>query len=123
MTAALAADRERLRDIALTAARAAASIIGQSRELDPIATKSTPTDIVTATDLAAEQAIRTTLERLAPGSRVLAEEGGHLVVGEGPNHDGEWIVDPLDGTVNFSFGCTANLSMLSPHMTTHTCFG
>ncbi len=104
MTEALADDREQLRNIALTAARAAADVIGASGDLQPIATKSTPTDIVTATDLAAEQAIRATLLELAPGSRLLAEEGGHLVVGTGPNEAIEWIVDPLDGTVNFAYG-------------------
>lgn len=104
MNAALADDRERLRDAALEAARAGAQVIAGSGNLAPIATKSTPTDIVTATDLAAEQAIRDTLERIAPGSRLLAEEGGHLVVGDGPNAAIEWIVDPLDGTVNFAYG-------------------
>lgn len=104
MNEPLADDRRRLRDIAIEAARAAASVIAHSGDSAPIATKSTPTDIVTATDLAAEQAIRTTLEARAPGSRLLAEEGGHLVVGSGPDDGVEWIVDPLDGTVNFAYG-------------------
>ncbi len=105
MTDEREADVCRLREIATEAARAGAAVIAASDDLDPIATKSTPTDIVTATDLAAERAIREVLAARLPGSRLLAEEGGHLVVGEGrANEHVEWIVDPLDGTVNFAYG-------------------
>lgn len=97
-----------LRDIALAAARAGRDVIAASTDLDPIATKSTPTDIVTATDLAAERAIRQVLETQSPGSRLLAEEGGHRVLGTGTSEHVEWIVDPLDGTVNFAYGVPIN---------------
>lgn len=98
------ANRERLRDLALDAARAGARLVGSSDQVTPVATKSTRTDIVTATDLAAEGAIRDVLRHRSPGSRLLAEEGGHQVLGEGPDDEVEWIVDPLDGTVNFAYG-------------------
>jgi myo-inositol-1(or 4)-monophosphatase len=61
--------------------------------------KSTPTDLVSDADVAAESAIRAVLARERPGDSILGEEGG-------ATGDGElrWVVDPLDGTVNFLFG-------------------
>jgi myo-inositol-1(or 4)-monophosphatase len=64
--------------------------------------KSTPTDLVSDADLAAEKAIREVLGRRRPDDRVLGEEGGET--GEGRLR---WLVDPLDGTVNFLFGIPA----------------
>jgi myo-inositol-1(or 4)-monophosphatase len=64
-----------------------------------VATKSTHTDLVSEADEAAERLIR---EHLPPGDAVLGEEGG-ATAGAG-SHGRRWIVDPLDGTVNFLFG-------------------
>jgi myo-inositol-1(or 4)-monophosphatase len=64
-----------------------------------IRTKSTATDPVSEADLAAEAEIRRVLGRRRPDDAILGEEGG--ATGEG---DLRWIVDPLDGTVNFLFG-------------------
>jgi myo-inositol-1(or 4)-monophosphatase len=61
--------------------------------------KSGPTDLVSDADVAAEGAIRAVLARRAPSDAILGEEGG--ATGEGPRR---WIVDPLDGTINFLFG-------------------
>jgi myo-inositol-1(or 4)-monophosphatase len=67
-----------------------------------VRTKSTPTDLVSDADLAAEQAIRAVLAERRPGDSILAEEGGE-------SGDGEvrWVVDPLDGTINYLFGIPA----------------
>ncbi|WP_018467258.1 inositol monophosphatase family protein [Calidithermus timidus] len=62
-------------------------------------TKSTPTDVVTQADKEAEAAIRALIEQRHPGHVVLGEEGGQQ--GEG---EYRWIVDPLDGTVNYAHG-------------------
>lgn len=64
--------------------------------------KSTPTDLASEADLAAERAIRTLLGRMRPGDAILGEEGG--ASGEG---ELRWVVDPLDGTINFLFGIPA----------------
>ncbi|SDH33480.1 inositol monophosphatase family protein [Nonomuraea jiangxiensis] len=65
-----------------------------------IATKSSPTDVVTALDTASEQLIRERVGAARPGDRILGEEGG-----EAPgDSDVRWIVDPIDGTVNFLYG-------------------
>lgn len=55
--------------------------------------------LVTAADVAAESAVRAVLDRLAPDDHVLGEEHG----GTTPRGR-RWIVDPIDGTENFSRG-------------------
>jgi myo-inositol-1(or 4)-monophosphatase len=88
--------------IAEEAARAAGAILierfGSERALDR--TKSSPTDLVSEADLLAEQAIRDVLAARAPDDAIMGEEGTDT-----PGTSGRrWIVDPLDGTVNFIFG-------------------
>ncbi|HEY1714390.1 MAG TPA: inositol monophosphatase family protein [Solirubrobacteraceae bacterium] len=63
-----------------------------------IRTKSTATDPVSEADLAAEAEIRRVLGARRPADAILGEEGG--ATGDGALR---WIVDPLDGTVNFLF--------------------
>jgi len=92
-----------LRVIASEAARIAGELLlerfvaGGERA---VASKSSPTDVVSEADLAAERAIRELLAVRRPGDAILGEEGGETQTGEGLR----WIVDPLDGTVNFLFG-------------------
>jgi myo-inositol-1(or 4)-monophosphatase len=92
-----------LRAVATDAAKDAAAHIAGSDQRWSIQTKSSETDIVTATDLAAERLIREAIAAAAPGSRLLGEESGHSTLGVGPHGDVEWVVDPLDGTVNFAY--------------------
>jgi myo-inositol-1(or 4)-monophosphatase len=65
-----------------------------------VATKSTPTDVVTASDHALEEFIRERLAQLRPGDVVVGEEHGSTA-GESRTM---WVVDPIDGTVNFLYG-------------------
>lgn len=67
-----------------------------------VRSKSTPTDLVSDADLAAESAIRSVLAARRPGDSILAEEGGESEGGEV-----RWVVDPLDGTINYLFGIPA----------------
>ncbi|HET9073270.1 MAG TPA: inositol monophosphatase family protein [Solirubrobacteraceae bacterium] len=70
-----------------------------------VQTKSTETDPVSAADLAAEQAVRRLLAAERPGDAILGEEGGLTPAAEGSEPTGlRWIVDPLDGTVNYLYG-------------------
>jgi myo-inositol-1(or 4)-monophosphatase len=62
--------------------------------------KSSPTDLVSAADQAAEALILERLSAARPGDGFLGEEGGDATGTSGLR----WIVDPLDGTVNFLFG-------------------
>jgi myo-inositol-1(or 4)-monophosphatase len=62
-------------------------------------TKSSPTDVVTEMDRAAEALITGRLRAQRPGDAFLGEEGGES--GQGRVR---WIIDPLDGTVNYLYG-------------------
>jgi len=65
-----------------------------------VTSKSTPTDLVSEADLASERAIRELLARRRPDDGFVGEEGDHAEGTSGLS----WVVDPLDGTVNFLFG-------------------
>jgi myo-inositol-1(or 4)-monophosphatase len=71
---------------------------------DAVQSKSTPTDPVTVVDTETEELIRTLLSELRPGERVFGEEGGGSV---GDGSQIVWVVDPIDGTVNFMYGIPA----------------
>ncbi|KAA9153319.1 inositol monophosphatase [Amycolatopsis acidicola] len=94
-----------LKNVAVQVAGEAASLVRQAREAmltgRPVRvdTKSTDTDVVTAVDRASERLVRERLAELRPGEHVLGEEEG------GSAGDGvTWVVDPIDGTVNFLYG-------------------
>ena len=72
---------------------------GRSGRPDVAATKSSPTDVVTDMDRAAEELITQRLRERRPGDAILGEESG--ASGRGPVR---WIIDPLDGTVNYLYG-------------------
>jgi myo-inositol-1(or 4)-monophosphatase len=90
--------------VAVEAARAAAAILVEryedARGPRGLQTKSTPTDLVSDADLAAERAIRDVLARRRPDDSILGEEGADVTGTTGLR----WVVDPLDGTVNYLFG-------------------
>jgi myo-inositol-1(or 4)-monophosphatase len=90
-----------LEGVAATAARAAAEIVtaayGQPRT---VGRKSSPTDVVTQTDLRAEERVSAILRDATPGAGILAEEGGTTA----PGARLQWVIDPLDGTINFIYG-------------------
>ncbi|MEU3270804.1 inositol monophosphatase family protein [Saccharomonospora sp. NPDC006951] len=69
-------------------------------------TKTSETDVVTAVDHESERLIRARLAELRPGEPVLGEEGGGPGHGRDEARDGTvtWVVDPIDGTVNFLYG-------------------
>lgn len=98
-----AVDLDELLLVAEEAARAAAVELS-SRAGDLAAlridTKSTATDPVSEADVAAEQAIRAVLARRAPADGIVGEEGDDVLGTSGRR----WIVDPLDGTVNYLYG-------------------
>jgi myo-inositol-1(or 4)-monophosphatase len=95
--------QEELLALAVEAARRAGGLLlerfegGHERAL---ATKSTPTDLVSEADLASECTIRKLLSGARPDDGFLGEEGGE----EGGSSGLRWVVDPLDGTINFLFG-------------------
>jgi myo-inositol-1(or 4)-monophosphatase len=69
------------------------------RVLD-VGAKSSPTDLVTEVDRASERWLLDELARVRPDDAVLGEEGADRAGGSGVR----WVVDPIDGTVNFLYG-------------------
>jgi len=97
--------------LAVDAAGAAARMLATGRPAGPAGrpevagTKSSPTDVVTEMDRAAEELIRARLLAARPGDAILGEEGGEAAgaAGRGARRV-RWVVDPLDGTVNYLYG-------------------
>ena len=97
-------DPEELLRIALDLAREAGALLlkGRQGEVTAAATKSSATDVVTAMDAAAEELIGRRLAERRPGDGLLAEEGSAREGTTGIR----WVVDPLDGTVNYLYRLT-----------------
>ena len=98
-------DPRELEALAASVASASAALIrtnvGSPTGLEA---KSSPTDVVTRTDLDAEELIRRLLAEVTPGAGVLGEEGGQTPMPAGADQGRlQWVVDPLDGTVNFLY--------------------
>jgi myo-inositol-1(or 4)-monophosphatase len=91
-----------LLDVAVEAATTAGALLlervrhGAERQ---VTSKSTPTDLVSEADLASERAIRELLARRRPDDGFVGEEGDRVEGASGLS----WVVDPLDGTINFLF--------------------
>ncbi len=67
-----------------------------------ITTKSTDVDMLTEVDMACDHLIVSTLHQLFPNDAILSEERGYQAIESPSNYT--WIIDPLDGTTNFSIG-------------------
>lgn len=94
-----------LRDLAERAARAVGALVrdGRPETVEVEATKSSAVDVVTQMDLAAERELRRLLAQARPDDGVLGEEGGLQ-----PGTSGvTWVLDPIDGTVNYLYGIPA----------------
>ncbi|MBO1900801.1 inositol monophosphatase [Leucobacter weissii] len=99
---------EALASLADTAASLARSVGGVVRSLRDAgvavaATKSSITDVVTAADREAERLLVEGLRELRPDDGILGEEGASVAGSTGIT----WVVDPIDGTVNYLYGLPA----------------
>ena len=90
--------------LALTVVRPAAELARTMRAggVAGVGTKSTDTDVVTAADRAVERQVRAALTAARPSDRVLGEEFGGED-GSGVGVGVRWILDPIDGTVNYLY--------------------
>jgi myo-inositol-1(or 4)-monophosphatase len=86
------------REVALTAGR----LVSQRRAegVEVAASKSSPEDIVTYADRESEARIRSLLAKARPDDGFLGEESDADAGSSGLT----WVVDPIDGTVNFLYG-------------------
>jgi myo-inositol-1(or 4)-monophosphatase len=95
-------DHRGLLDLARRAAREAAALVREraAAEVTVAATKSSDVDVVTQADRDSEALIRATILAERPDDAFLGEEGDDVAGSTGVR----WIVDPIDGTVNFVYG-------------------
>lgn len=94
---------EQLLELAREIGLDAAAFVRSSRpagRVDVSSTKSSDTDIVTEIDEACERLIRERIFAARPDDGFVGEEGDDIVGTSGV----DWIVDPIDGTVNFVYG-------------------
>src|ERR1700759_645169 len=98
-------DPEELLALAAETATATATMLaeeGARQRPEVVQTKSSLTDVVTAMDRRAEAMITERIRAVRPGDSILGEEGGE---NRGAGESGvRWIVDPLDGPVNYLYG-------------------
>src|SRR6266849_2750517 len=85
---------------AITAARAAGKMMRDHFRSPKKITEATQHDIKLELDLLCQKRIERTLRRAFPRIALLGEEG---VAGD-PKAEQRWVVDPIDGTVNFTYG-------------------
>jgi myo-inositol-1(or 4)-monophosphatase len=98
----VSAEPRQLLDLAVSAAHEAGALVSSARRGQTVEveeTKSSPTDIVTAVDIASERTIRERVLAARPDDGFLGEEGDDIA----GTSDVVWIADPIDGTVNFLY--------------------
>jgi myo-inositol-1(or 4)-monophosphatase len=94
---------EGLRDLAVQVAREAGDLLAsRTGRVEVAAVKSSPTDVVTEMDRRSEELIRARILAVRPADAILGEEGGQT--GETDDAPARWVIDPLDGTVNYLYG-------------------
>jgi len=92
-----------LRALAVSVAREAGDLLAdRAGQVEVAATKSSPTDVVTEMDRRSEELIRSRILAARPSDAILGEEGG--LIGNAGNAPVLWVIDPLDGTVNYLYG-------------------
>ena len=102
MSAAVPAEAGLL-TVAVGAARAAGELLATpDGQVSVAAVKSSPTDVVTEMDRLSEELIRARILAVRPGDAILGEEGGQT--GDAAGAPVRWVIDPLDGTVNYLYG-------------------
>jgi myo-inositol-1(or 4)-monophosphatase len=91
-----------LLELAVGVAEEAAALVLDARRqgVEVSGTKSSPVDVVTEVDKAAERLIFDRLMAARPGDGFVGEEGAESSSASGV----DWVVDPIDGTVNFVYG-------------------
>ncbi|KPC59622.1 inositol monophosphatase family protein [Streptomyces chattanoogensis] len=92
---------DELLELALEAARRAGELLrdGRPADLGVAATKTSPIDVVTEMDIASEKLITGFIAGHRPDDGFLGEEGVSIAGTSGVR----WVIDPVDGTVNYLY--------------------
>lgn len=94
-----------LKNVLIEATRAGANEILRYFNSDfKISNKEGVNNLVTEADHAAEKAILAVIKSQFPDHQILAEESGEMI----QDSTYKWIIDPIDGTVNFANGIPLN---------------
>jgi myo-inositol-1(or 4)-monophosphatase len=98
-------DASALLSLAVDVAREAAALVARDRATaaEHVDVKSSPVDVVTAVDRASEELVVGRLLAARPDDGVMGEEGADRAGSSGVR----WVVDPIDGTVNFLYDLPA----------------
>ena len=86
--------------VAVRAARAAGALMRANLRSPKKVNVATAHDIKLELDVRCQRTIERILRRAFPQTSILGEEG---IVGD-PHAMSRWVVDPIDGTVNFAYG-------------------
>lgn len=89
-----------------TVARQAGALLKDRYERVQRIRHKSPRDVVTEVDFASERLVIDAIRNAFPDDAILAEESGHVRRrrGAGPASGRSWVLDPLDGTVNYANG-------------------
>jgi len=91
---------EQLRAMAVEIAKSAGALLAKRPEVFDISQKSSAVDFATQMDIAAEKLIVEQILAKRPDDGIIGEEGSAR-----PSTSGfTWVIDPLDGTVNYFYG-------------------
>jgi len=93
-------DSNRALQTAVAAAQAAGGLMRRNFRSAKKINSATQYDIKLELDVRCQKLIERTLRAAWPGIPILGEEG---IVGD-PEMESRWVVDPIDGTVNFTYG-------------------
>jgi len=96
-----AVDLARVREVGIGAARAAGELLRSRIDSIRQVRHKGVVDLVTDVDIASEQLVREAIGQAFPSHTILGEEGGTL---GGDDRRYRWLVDPLDGTTNYTHG-------------------
>ncbi|WP_237565740.1 inositol monophosphatase family protein [Ornithinimicrobium cerasi] len=98
-------DRAALEALAVDLAQAAGALVLDERPDHTVVhhTKSTDLDVVTVMDTRSERLLRDRIAAVRPDDGILGEEDGHTSGSSGLT----WVLDPIDGTVNYLYDLPA----------------
>lgn len=114
-------DPSELLALAVDTAREAAALVarGRATAAEHVAVKSSPVDVVTAVDEDSERLVVERLLGARPDDGVLGEEGAART----GSSRVRWVVDPIDGTVNFLYGLPAYAISIAAEVDGEVCAG